>query len=112
MRPSDGKRFENWQIGLIALVLVVVAFYLAFAKSIPFTGDGYTVKAVFEDAQSLPEHFFDRGLLRRGDRRDQMIDRCRIPSVRLLENLVRRSHCAGLPSTADEVVRYTSREAV
>ena len=28
-------------------------FYLAFAKSIPFAGDGYTVKGVFADAQSI-----------------------------------------------------------
>ncbi len=52
-RPSDNRRLSNFQIGLIAIVATVVAFYLAFAKSIPFTGDGYTLKAVFTDAQSI-----------------------------------------------------------
>ena len=53
MRPGDGQGIQNWQIGLIALVATVIGFYLAFAKSLPFSGDGYTVKAVFSDAQSL-----------------------------------------------------------
>ena len=52
-RPSDNRLLSNFQIGLIALVVTVLGFYLAFAKSIPFTGDGYTVKAVFSDAQSI-----------------------------------------------------------
>ena len=52
-RPNDNRRISNFQIGLIALVLTVVGFYLAFTKSIPFTSDGYTIKAVFEDAQSI-----------------------------------------------------------
>ncbi len=46
-------KLTNVKIALIALVLVVVGFYLAFAKSIPFTSDGYTVKGVFADAQSI-----------------------------------------------------------
>jgi phospholipid/cholesterol/gamma-HCH transport system substrate-binding protein len=53
MRPDDGKRLSNLQIGLIAIVLTVIGFYLAFAKSIPFTGDGYQLKAVFQDAQNI-----------------------------------------------------------
>lgn len=52
-RPTDSKRLSNFAIGVIALVIVVVGFYLAFAKSLPFTGDGYTVKAVFQDAQNI-----------------------------------------------------------
>jgi phospholipid/cholesterol/gamma-HCH transport system substrate-binding protein len=52
-RPTDKKTLSNIQIGLIAIVLTVIGFYLAFSKSIPFTGDGYTVKAVFQDAQLI-----------------------------------------------------------
>ena len=52
-RAADNKRLPNWGIGVIALVLVIVGFYLAFAKSIPFLGGGYEVKAVFADAQNI-----------------------------------------------------------
>ena len=53
MNPNHDKRLANWQIGLIAIVVTVIGFYLAFAKSIPFSGDGYQLKAIFSDAQSL-----------------------------------------------------------
>jgi phospholipid/cholesterol/gamma-HCH transport system substrate-binding protein len=52
-RPTDTRRLSNFQIGLIAIVLTVIGFYLAFTKSIPFAGHGYQVKAVFSDAQTL-----------------------------------------------------------
>jgi len=52
-RPDDNRRFSNVTIGLIAIALTVLGIYLAFAKSIPFTGDGYQVKAVFADAQNI-----------------------------------------------------------
>jgi phospholipid/cholesterol/gamma-HCH transport system substrate-binding protein len=52
-RATDKSGLSNLQIGLIALVVTVIGFYLAFAKSIPFTGEGYELKAVFQDAQSL-----------------------------------------------------------
>lgn len=52
-RPTDSRRLSNFAIGVIALVLTIVGFYLAFTKSIPFTGDGYTIKAVFQDAQNI-----------------------------------------------------------
>jgi phospholipid/cholesterol/gamma-HCH transport system substrate-binding protein len=52
-RPNDSRRLSNLQIGLIAIVVTVIGFYLAFAKSIPFTGDGYQLKAVFQDAQNI-----------------------------------------------------------
>jgi phospholipid/cholesterol/gamma-HCH transport system substrate-binding protein len=52
-RPNDNRRLSNAQIGLIAIVLTVIGFYLAFTKSIPFTGDGYQLKAVFSDAQNI-----------------------------------------------------------
>ena len=53
MRPNDNRRISNFQIGLIAIVLTVFGFYLAFTKSIPFKSDGYELKAVFSDAQSI-----------------------------------------------------------
>jgi phospholipid/cholesterol/gamma-HCH transport system substrate-binding protein len=52
-RPTDSKTLSNFQIGLIAIVLTVIGFYLAFSKSIPFVGEGYQIKAVFQDAQLL-----------------------------------------------------------
>ncbi|MGH2955413.1 MAG: MlaD family protein [Solirubrobacterales bacterium] len=52
-RPTDSRSLSTLQIGLIAIVLTVIGFYLAFTKSIPFTGEGYTLKAVFTDAQSM-----------------------------------------------------------
>jgi phospholipid/cholesterol/gamma-HCH transport system substrate-binding protein len=53
MRPNHNRRLSNLQIGLIAIVLTFVGFYLAFTKSIPFTGHGYQLKAVFQDAQNI-----------------------------------------------------------
>jgi len=52
-RKSQNGRLSNFQIGLIVIVLTVIAFYLAFAKSIPFAGHGYQLKAVFQDAQNI-----------------------------------------------------------
>jgi phospholipid/cholesterol/gamma-HCH transport system substrate-binding protein len=52
-RPTDSRRLSNFAIGVIAIVLTVVGFYLAFAKSIPFSGHGYEIKAVFKDAQNI-----------------------------------------------------------
>ncbi len=51
-RSSD-KGLSNVTIAVIALVVLVFGFYLAFAKSIPFVGGGYELKAVFSDAQSV-----------------------------------------------------------
>jgi phospholipid/cholesterol/gamma-HCH transport system substrate-binding protein len=53
MNPNHSRRLSNAQIGLIAIVLTVIGFYLAFTKSIPFAGDGYQLKAVFADAQNI-----------------------------------------------------------
>ena len=51
---AKGGRLSNFSIGLIAIVLTVLAFYLAFTKSIPFvSGGGYELKAVFADAQNI-----------------------------------------------------------
>lgn len=40
-------------LGLAMVALLLVASYLAFAKELPFTGEGYTVKATFENAATL-----------------------------------------------------------
>jgi phospholipid/cholesterol/gamma-HCH transport system substrate-binding protein len=53
VNPNHNKRLSNFQIGLIAIVLTFIGFYLAFTKTIPFTGHGYQLKAVFEDAQNI-----------------------------------------------------------
>src|SRR5580765_7374581 len=55
MRRSSNRRLTPFQIGLIAIVLTFIGFYLAFTKSIPFTGHGYQLKAVFADAQNIRE---------------------------------------------------------
>jgi phospholipid/cholesterol/gamma-HCH transport system substrate-binding protein len=39
--------------GVMVVLLVVVGVYLAFTKSIPFTGEGYTLSAVFENASTI-----------------------------------------------------------
>src|SRR5215204_764690 len=54
MNPNHNRRLSNFQIGLIAIVLTVIGFYLAFTKSIPFvSGGGYELKAVVGDAQNI-----------------------------------------------------------
>jgi phospholipid/cholesterol/gamma-HCH transport system substrate-binding protein len=53
MNPNHSRRISNFQIGLIAIVLTFIGFYLAFTKSIPFAGHGYQLKAVVADAQNI-----------------------------------------------------------
>jgi ABC-type transporter Mla subunit MlaD len=54
MNPNNSRRISNVQIGLIAIVLTIFAFYLAFTKALPFiSGGGYELKAVFADAQNV-----------------------------------------------------------
>ena len=53
MNPNHSRRLSNFQIGLIAIVLTFIGFYLAFTKSIPFASHGYQLKAVFADAQNI-----------------------------------------------------------
>ena len=53
MNPNQSRRLSNFQIGLIAVVLTFIGFYLAFTKSIPFAGHGYELKGVFADAQNI-----------------------------------------------------------
>jgi phospholipid/cholesterol/gamma-HCH transport system substrate-binding protein len=53
MNPNTNRRLSNFQIGLIAVVLTFIGFYLAFTKTIPFAGHGYQLKAVFSDAENI-----------------------------------------------------------
>ena len=39
--------------GVITVLIVAAGVYLAFAKSIPFTGEGYTLSAVFENPSTI-----------------------------------------------------------
>jgi ABC-type transporter Mla subunit MlaD len=60
-KPSryNQQFFRDWggagplTIGLIAVVIVAVGFYLAFTKSIPFTSPGYQVNATFTNAVNI-----------------------------------------------------------
>jgi phospholipid/cholesterol/gamma-HCH transport system substrate-binding protein len=49
------RRLPNVLIGLIAIVLVLAGFFLAFTKRVPFTDRGYEVQAVFQNAQNVAE---------------------------------------------------------
>lgn len=40
-------------VGLIVMLLVILGLYLAFTKSLPFSSDGYTVKATFANAVNI-----------------------------------------------------------
>jgi ABC-type transporter Mla subunit MlaD len=40
-------------VGLFVVLLIVIGFYLAFAKSLPFTGPGYELRATFQNAANI-----------------------------------------------------------
>jgi ABC-type transporter Mla subunit MlaD len=48
----NAGRFSPYQVGLIAIVLIVIVTYLAFSKDIPFTKP-YELKARFENAPPI-----------------------------------------------------------
>ncbi len=56
-RPDHGQhrrlRLKNWQIAVIAILIVTVGPYLAFTKHIPFTSHGYTLNAVFRNSANI-----------------------------------------------------------
>ncbi len=60
-KPSryNQQFFRDWggagplAVGLLAILLVVIGFYFAFAKSIPFTSPGYQVRATFSNAVNI-----------------------------------------------------------
>jgi phospholipid/cholesterol/gamma-HCH transport system substrate-binding protein len=52
MRRVRGGRLSTFQIGLIALVVIVIGAFLAFTKDIPFTRP-FELKATFENAPPI-----------------------------------------------------------
>ena len=52
MRKSSRRKLPNWAIGLIMIVVLAVASYVAFTKQVPW-GGGTEVTAVFNSAQNL-----------------------------------------------------------
>ena len=52
MRRVGGDRLSRFQVGLIALLVIAIGTWFAFAKDIPFTKP-YELKATFNNASSL-----------------------------------------------------------
>lgn len=52
MRAAQSKRLPNWAIGLIFILVLTVASYVAFTKQVPW-GGGTEFKAVFASGQNL-----------------------------------------------------------
>ena len=52
MRPGQRERLNRFQVGLLALLVLAVGTWFAFAKDIPFTKP-YELKATFDNAASL-----------------------------------------------------------
>ena len=52
MRRVKGDRFTAFQVGLIALVVLVVATFLAVSKDIPFTRP-FELNAAFQNAPPI-----------------------------------------------------------
>ena len=52
MRRGHGSRFTPFQVGLIALVVIVIGVFLGASKDIPFTRP-FQLKAVFENAPPI-----------------------------------------------------------
>jgi ABC-type transporter Mla subunit MlaD len=51
--PRGPQGLSRVTVGAIVVALAVILTYLAFAKSIPFVGPDYELKAVFRDASTL-----------------------------------------------------------
>jgi phospholipid/cholesterol/gamma-HCH transport system substrate-binding protein len=52
VRPGQHNRMPNWAIGLVMVLVLAIASYLAFAKELPW-GDKFEVQAVFSSAQNI-----------------------------------------------------------
>ena len=52
MRGRSGKKVPNWLVGLLMILVLAVASYVAFTKKVPW-GGGTEVTAVFNSAQNL-----------------------------------------------------------
>src|ERR687889_1047117 len=55
MRRIAPSRVSAFQAGLIALVLILIATFLAFTKDIPFT-KGFELKATFENSPPIQKN--------------------------------------------------------
>ena len=49
----NAKRMPGWVLGLILLVVIVIGSVLAYTKELPFAGEGYQLRATFENAATL-----------------------------------------------------------
>jgi ABC-type transporter Mla subunit MlaD len=49
----DYRGPRPWAVGLFLVVLVAIASYVAYTKTIPFTGPGYELHATFQNAATL-----------------------------------------------------------
>ncbi len=54
-RARQRGRFTAWQVGVIAIVVLVIAVFLAFTKDIPFTTP-FQASAVFENAPPIQKN--------------------------------------------------------
>jgi phospholipid/cholesterol/gamma-HCH transport system substrate-binding protein len=52
MRPAVRRKLPNWVFGLILIVVIAVAAFLAYTKTLPWS-HAYTVKAVFSTSQTI-----------------------------------------------------------
>lgn len=52
-RPPAGLSF--FKTGILALILILILSYLAFAKELPWADEGYTATATFDEASTLRE---------------------------------------------------------
>ncbi len=52
MRKRDSRRLPSWLIGLVLVIVIAIASFLAFTKELPWS-DAYEIKAVFSSAQSI-----------------------------------------------------------
>ena len=52
MRAKARHKLPNWAVGLILIVVISVASFLAYTKSLPWSHE-YTIKAVFSTSQNI-----------------------------------------------------------
>ena len=52
MRPGTRHKLPNWVVGLVLIVVIAVAAFLAYTKTLPWS-HAYTVKAVFSTSQNI-----------------------------------------------------------
>ena len=50
-RPPAGLSF--FKTGILALILILILTFFAYTKKLPWSDEGYTVTATFDDASTL-----------------------------------------------------------